>query len=1012
MKQFGKRLTALALAFMTAAAPAAAASEALGDALHGSSVPIGQDTVLEKQIFWSNTYSDLRTEHTVTWRPGGTVVPMVAYGKTVLSRATLDAMAREVERSGRRVISGINGDYYVVATGQPLGLVIAGGEIQSSDGVGEDVHYAVGFRADGSAFIGGKPGLEITLHTGSGSIAITGGINKIRTAAGGPVLLTDQFHTGTQNTTAGVNVVLTPMEEQGGVAAGERDGQAVALTVGKRLAVNSRVTCTVEAVTEEEKSTPIQEGKYILTMNAAGDSGVYEALKALVPGQSVDVDITAADPVWAEAECATGSLYKLVEDAQPVKGLPTEQTARSAIGIKADGTVVFYTIDGKRPGHSVGASLGQVALRLIELGCVEAACLDGGGSTTLGVTLPDSDAFSGVNRPADGSQRANSTAIFLTSDGAATGVRDHLYLTPNDGLLLSGAQVQMDVSGVDTAWHPMEVDGPVWYAVQNGDGTITTDGLFTAAGSGATTVTASAGDTAGSATFTVIDTPEQITVTREGSTKALTSLVVAPGEQVDLTAAAAYRKMALTAQDTCFVWTAEPSAGTVDENGVFTAAQASGSGSLTVSAGGRSVTIPVTVAGHLLELATFEENIAAFTGGTGTVLSSESTLDYVARGRHSLRMEYDASQGSALAGCGLELGSGERYMSLWIYGDASGNQLTAQFRCGTETREQLLTTLDFSGWRQVSTVLPEGAGALSGVRVIYSGGPAKTGTLWLDHFTTANEAVADSAAPVVTLSRDGSRLKAQIRDDVDRALDQGQISLTVDGKAQAFSWDASSGTLSATVAVEDGKNHRITVTARDGSGNLGRASESVLPEREDSAFVDTQGHWAAPYAQYLNDIGVSEGSQVDDGMAFYPGKEIVRGEFFTMVARWMVSDLSLYEGVELPYTDAATIPTWALSEMKAMYALGIVKGNDTGYLNFFQTVTRAETITVLGRTQAKGYALADLSGFADGGEVPGWAETYVRSLVGQGIVGGSGGRLNAMVPITRGEVAKLLMEIQ
>lgn len=49
-----------------------------------------------------------------------------------------------------------------------------------------------------------------------------------------------------------------------------------------------------------------------------------------------------------------------------------------------------------------------------------------------------------------------------------------------------------------------------------------------------------------------------------------------------------------------------PPPGTVDENGVFTAAAQSGSRNLTVSAGGRSVTIPVTVSGHIQELDSFE----------------------------------------------------------------------------------------------------------------------------------------------------------------------------------------------------------------------------------------------------------------------------------------------------------------------------------------------------------------------------------------------------------------------
>ncbi|MFR3922050.1 MAG: phosphodiester glycosidase family protein [Dysosmobacter welbionis] len=44
----------------------------------------------------------------------------------------------------------------------------------------------------------------------------------------------------------------------------------------------------------------------------------------------------------------------------------------------SDGTVVFYTIDGRRSGHSIGASLSQVAQRMIELGCVAAIGLDGG----------------------------------------------------------------------------------------------------------------------------------------------------------------------------------------------------------------------------------------------------------------------------------------------------------------------------------------------------------------------------------------------------------------------------------------------------------------------------------------------------------------------------------------------------------------------------------------------------------------------------------------------------------
>ncbi len=44
----------------------------------------------------------------------------------------------------------------------------------------------------------------------------------------------------------------------------------------------------------------------------------------------------------------------------------------------------MYTIDGRQSGYSIGATLTQVAERMVELGCVTALSLDGGGSTAIG----------------------------------------------------------------------------------------------------------------------------------------------------------------------------------------------------------------------------------------------------------------------------------------------------------------------------------------------------------------------------------------------------------------------------------------------------------------------------------------------------------------------------------------------------------------------------------------------------------------------------------------------------
>ncbi|MGN7470451.1 phosphodiester glycosidase family protein [Brevibacillus sp. SAFN-007a] len=56
---------------------------------------------------------------------------------------------------------------------------------------------------------------------------------------------------------------------------------------------------------------------------------------------------------------------------------------RTAIGQKADGTIVFVVIDGRQPGHSIGASMNDLAELLEERGIVTAMAMDGGSSSMM-----------------------------------------------------------------------------------------------------------------------------------------------------------------------------------------------------------------------------------------------------------------------------------------------------------------------------------------------------------------------------------------------------------------------------------------------------------------------------------------------------------------------------------------------------------------------------------------------------------------------------------------------------
>lgn len=976
MKTFFRRAAASILC-AALLCPTALASEALGSRVYGYTLDICDRTTLTKEVMWSASRSDLRTENYVTYTPSASVSPKVSYGNSVVSTQTVSSVASSLEKNGKRVLSGINGDYYVMATGDPLGILITDGILRSSDAS----LSAVGFNADGTAIVG-SPYLDLHAKF-NGKTYIMGGINKVR-GSDGYYLFTDDFSGNTKNTLKGVDVVLVPSGE---------------------LKIGQKNTCKVEEVIEARGSTAIPQGKFILSASSSADASLREALLALNPGDTVEIDVTSYDTRWNEVDCAVGGLYRLITKGELNKDLDTSSAApRTAIGTKADGSVIFYTIDGRQAGYSVGATIKMVGQRLLELGCTDAILLDGGGSTTMVSTYPDYVTYSVVNKPSEGQQRSVSNAVFLVSNLSATGTPGSLYVSPASIALLSGATTQCKATAVDTGWYPMSnLPGEVtWSSPQE---TVSAAGVFTApAQSGSYTVSASLGEISGSAKIQVYDTPDSIYVTNKATGKNVSTLTVAPGEKVDFDAAASYRGVGLTATDSCFTWTADPAIGTIDENGVFTAGKNPASGKIKVAAGSHAITMSIDVnAPATHHLITDFESAPFFTSNQAK-LSLSGKPATVAYGSKSLAVPY-TSIPADLSGSHT-LTDTDRYLSLWVYGDQSGNTLSAVFDTGT----QGLGKLDFSGWKRLTTAVPSGAVTFTGLRLE---GEHASGTLYLDQLTLSNEDKADTTAPQVSLTVKGSTISAKITDNSRDALAQGRITLAVDGEKKDFTW--SSGTLSAILPELATGLHQVTVTAADACGNIGRASYTTDPATVQNPFADMSGHWAAAYTSRLNELGIITGIKEGGKTLFYPGRSITRGDFALMAARWLDLDLKDYANVTLPYDDAASIPDWDRDAVKALYALEIMQGsadkNGKLYANAKKSITRAEAMTILSRMQPKGFGKASLSAFSDAASVPAWAKDSVASLVEQKVVGGSNGQLRPSAAVSRAEVAKMLLTL-
>ena len=1020
MKHRIRKLTSLllSLSLISALTLPAAASNALGEDLSAKDTPLHQETQLSTNVFWSTTYSDLRTENLITYTPNKAVTPIVTYGDALTDRSSVADMAALLEDDGYRVVAGINGDFYNVSTGLPIGMVVTEGLLRSSDAG----YYAIGFRADGSAILG-KPGVKVSVNLGyavddgfgdsTELIRPVAAVNKARTNSG-LYLYTYDFnakHT-TGTTEPGVNVVCTV--EQGS------------------LAIGSTVTLRVDRV-EETTVTDLEPDQIVLSANLQADSYYTTALQNVPQGSELTLTVSANDG-WEDVEYAIGALYCLAENGAVVPNLAAGSNPRTAVGQKADGTLVFYTIDGRKTGHSIGASLSQVGERLLELGCQTVLCLDGGGSTNLAVTTPDSTMASIINRPSE-SNRKVTNQIFLVASDHSSGRLDHFYVNAASDYVLAGSAVSVTASGVDSNYIPMDAS----YTLSANAGSVAEQEngrylLTTPASGGDVTVTASGRGATGSTVVHAVRSPD--TLTLKNGVSNLTELTVTPGSKTALTAGAVWNHLPLTATNEAFTWSVSGDIGTVDERGVFTAS-APGTGNLTVSAGDKSLTIPVTVAQVALQtIEDFETPDTRFFSGYYLTVSRTNVSDHVQRGHYAGKLDYVLPEDTgyysqAMAGSFSTLRTPYTALNLWVYGDGSGNQLSFLYTGDIKSDLELpVTKLDFTGWKQVSVSLPQYF-TLSGVviyapsttdatwdhiQVTYADTP-RSGTVYIDQLVAAFPGTVDNTPPTVTATLDQQdwAVNIKVSDAVDGILPLSSITVARNGDTGQVleGYDTTAGTMKYYLPGpgETIEATRVTVTAVDASGNIGRASVDIAPYGVGHKFTDTGDYWAADYVDFLYNANITTG--YNDG-TFRPNQNISRAQFAVMLYRYLKLDESKYADVSLPFADLNTIPEYAIPAIKALYTEGVISGaekNGRLYFNPNNALTRAQAAAMIGRTQAKGYALADLT-FTDNGKIPGYADYYIRTMVAQGVINGySDGSFMPHSNITRGQMAKILYNL-
>lgn len=256
---------------------------------------------------------------------------------------------------------------------------------------------------------------------------------------------------------------------------------------------------------------------------------------------------------------AVASFGDIFEDGHARSDLDNSTRAsRTAIGIKADGTVVMMMVDGRQAPYSVGMTMAEVGATMESLGCVQAVNLDGGGSSTFATQREgesENSTSAGLTlrcRPSDGYERKVSNTIMVLSKAQPTGQFHHAVLTPNAEVYTPGSTVQFSAAGVDAAGGSAAVPEDAAWTVLSGNGRIDDNGLYTAADTcGEVTVGLKSSEKIVGQTSIQVRWPDKLGFTNS-------SVSIDFGETSDLTFKPTWQGREVKYKDGDFAWTLAP----------------------------------------------------------------------------------------------------------------------------------------------------------------------------------------------------------------------------------------------------------------------------------------------------------------------------------------------------------------------------------------------------------------------------------------------------------------------
>lgn len=997
MRKKSKFLFAGMAAVMTVSllAPIAGAASSLWST-YAVSRQIGEGTVYT-QVSAQNQSGQQKVNY-IEYIPNSTVTPIVAYGSNLYGKSTITTIQKYLEQQGMDVVGGINADFFDLSSGIPIGIVINQGKLITSS----LSQYAVGFMQDGSAVIG-KPSINMAIQGPDGKFFTIDYYNKTRNNVG-LFLLDSNFASETKISSSGTNIILERVDD-------------TPVTVGGRIELK------VVGTERTSASTKIAANQMVLTISDKGPTARFPSYN---PGDTVHISITPADARWAQADYAVGGKNLVSAGTVSTAGIDggSSKAPRTAVGIKENGSLLFYEMDGRQSSYSVGFTAAQLAEEMKSLGCTDVLCLDGGGSSAMVVQEPGDSEAKVVNKPSDGSLRACANYIMLVNKAPSDGVPAILNIYPTYQYILPGASTTLSAKATDSGYHPTALPTDVTYAAEDGMGTVSGNVYTAGMETGKATVKAASATASGSYEIFITSVLSSLSLTRNGS--AVSGLTLNGGETVDLDAVAAYRNQTVASKDSTLHWSVSGNIGTITADGVFTAVNSPASGSITVSYEGVSKTIPVTVGMGKMQnyktISNFEDwdDSPTFSVAGDSDLSMTSDVSQIYQGRKSLKLTL-ASNSERLS-VAPQSTSDFRVLTCWansdsdhlglqaIFQDAAGQELPVSSSAAYPTNANGYTSLSYS--------IPESAVSFVGFQVQADSG----NTLYMDHVLLSESPIINQLPPKLTVTDAPKTAKAgesvTIKTNLksyfgSTTLSPNDIAAYVDGEEASGSYNTQTGAYYITTPALTGGIHRVTLEAFDISGMGITKSFDITVGASVAAFADTQGNWATYYINSVAEKQILIGDTQNGVSYFHPKRNLTRSEFAVIMTRYLGLSLPA-PGTSVDFADQDSIPSWAVDAVNSISASGIMTGsirNGESYFNPNANITRSEVMTVISKSLKRGY-YTQTTNFTDQSQIPSWAAPHVQYLASLELIHGyADGSIKPLANITREEIAKMIYDL-